>query len=315
MEKNSEKIQNLINELRSMYGKKEWKRKNPPLDTLIKTILSQNTSDINSFRAFDNLKLKCPNWEKCLQTPIEEIEEAIRMGGLSKTKSKRIKNILEKIKEEKGNLDISFLNEMTVDKARKWLISLKGVGEKTAAVTLLFAFNKPIFPVDTHVLRVTKRLGLIGDISLNKAHHVLKKLISPEDYYESHLNLIEHGRTICHAQNPECNKCKLSEYCEYFHKKSILQALYDKERQLKINDLTSIVSEWMELDKILNKLEEKQIIYIEDKKINITELGSIYVQKNKKIDDKLLRNLLKKDFSEDNLSKVLKIPKKRLNEL
>jgi endonuclease-3 len=277
--------------------------------------LSQNTSDINSFRAFDNLKLKCPNWEKCLQTPIEEIEEAIRMGGLSKTKSKRIKNILEKIKEEKGNLDISFLNEMTVDKARKWLISLKGVGEKTAAVTLLFAFNKPIFPVDTHVLRVTKRLGLIGDISLNKAHHVLKKLISPEDYYESHLNLIEHGRTICHAQNPECNKCKLSEYCEYFHKKSILQALYDKERQLKINDLTSIVSEWMELDKILNKLEEKQIIYIEDKKINITELGSIYVQKNKKIDDKLLRNLLKKDFSEDNLSKVLKIPKKRLNEL
>lgn len=315
MKKINEKIQNIIDKLRSIYGKKEWKQKNPPLDTLIKTILSQNTSDINSFRAFDSLKLTCPDWEKCLQTPIEEIEEAIRMGGLAKTKSKRIKNILEKIKEEKGNLAINFLKDMPVDKARKWLISLKGVGEKTAAVTLLFAFNKPIFPVDTHVLRVTKRLGLIGDISLNKAHHELKRLMSNEDYYESHLNLIAHGRTICHAQNPQCEKCKIQEYCEYFNKRSILQAIYDKGKQLPINDLTNKVSEWMELDKILNNLKEKQTIEIKNNTLKITELGILNVQKNKNIDNNLLKNLLKKGFSEDNLSKILKIPKKKLNEL
>ena len=315
MKKNIEKIQNLINELRSIYGKKEWKQKNQPLDTLIKTILSQNTSDINSFRAFDSLKLKCPNWEICLQTPIEEIEEAIRMGGLAKTKSKRIKNILEKIKEDKGNLKINFLNNLPVDKARKWLISLKGVGEKTAAVTLLFAFNKPIFPVDTHVLRVTKRMGLIGDISLNKAHHELKKIISKEYYYESHLNLIEHGRKICHAQNPECQKCKVSKYCEYFNKISLLKAIYDNGKQIQKKDLTNIVSEWMELNKILNKLKEKQIIEIKNNKIEITEIGILYFQKNKKIDDKLLKNLLAKGFSEENLSKILKIPKKKLDGL
>ncbi|MHA1252537.1 MAG: endonuclease III domain-containing protein [Candidatus Helarchaeota archaeon] len=191
------KIHEILLRLRECYGKKQWKYYSDPLDILIKTLLSQNTSDTNSFRAFDNLKEKFPNWEDCYNAPIQEIEKAIKIGGLARVKSQRIKDILERVKQEtNGKFNLKFLEELDVEDAKKWLLSLKGVGEKTAACTLIFGFNKPIFPVDTHILRISKRIGLIGDISLEKAHNELKKIIPPEYYYELHLNLIAHGRQI-----------------------------------------------------------------------------------------------------------------------
>jgi endonuclease-3 len=199
------------------YGQHEWRPRLDPLSELIFTILSQNTSDVNRDQAWRRLKERFPTWECVLAADTAEITEAIRPGGLADIKAPRIKEILQVIKLEQGKFTLDFLAKMEVDQARRWLISLNGVGPKTAAIVLLFSLGKPAFPVDTHVHRVSRRLGLIGPrTSREQAHEVLEELLPPEIYYTFHLNLIAHGREVCQSQRPRCATCVLRERCDYY---------------------------------------------------------------------------------------------------
>lgn len=198
------------------YGQRE-RHPREPLSVLISAILSQNTSDVNRDQAWQRLKDRFPTWESVLAADTAEIAEAIRPGGLADIKAPRIQEVLRVVKQEEGEFSLDFLAEMGVDEARRWLTSLHGVGPKTAAIVLLFSLGKPAFPVDTHVHRVSRRLGLIGPkTSREKAHEVLEKLLPPEIYYAFHLNLIAHGREVCKSQKPRCAACVLREHCDYF---------------------------------------------------------------------------------------------------
>jgi len=199
------------------YGQREWRPRLDPLSELIFTILSQNTSDVNRDRAWVRLKARFPTWESVLAADAAEIAEAIRPGGLADIKAPRIQETLRTIKQEQGKFTLDFLAEMGVDEAKRWLTSLNGVGPKTAAIVLLFALGKPAFPVDTHVHRVSRRLGLIASkTSREQAHEVLEELLPPEIYYTFHLNLIAHGREVCQARRPRCEICVLREHCDYY---------------------------------------------------------------------------------------------------
>jgi endonuclease-3 len=193
----------------------------PALDQLVSTILSQNTNDVNRDRAYKQLRQMFPTWEEVRDAPVEKVIEAIRTAGLANQKAPRIQRALRRITEEQGALSLDFLTEMSLDEARAWLTSLNGVGPKTAAIVLLFGLDRPAFPVDTHVHRLSKRLGLIDErTSANKAHDVLESSIKPEWYYTFHLNLVRHGRQVCHARSPECEICVLSDQCRFFQQKS-----------------------------------------------------------------------------------------------
>lgn len=188
-----------------------------PIDVLIRTILSQNTSDANSHRAFANLKNRFPSWEALLKAPLEEIESAIRCGGISNIKAKRIKEILKRIKEERGSLTLSFLKDLTIDEARNYLLSLPGVGDKTASCVILFSFAKPAFPVDTHIHRIINRLGILGnDLSPQEISQLIESNLPEGLFLSLHLNLIRLGREICRPRNPKCQICPLKEFCNYY---------------------------------------------------------------------------------------------------
>jgi endonuclease-3 len=202
--------------LEATYGVPINNRPDDPLDELILTILSQSTTDINSRRAFENLKARFPDWEAARRARPSSIAAAIKSGGLANAKSAVIKNALNEIRSRRGELDLSFLQTAPIGEAREFLTSLKGIGPKTAACVLLFACNREIFPMDTHILRVTKRLGLIPEKrSDRQAHELMEKLVPPGKHYSLHVNLIRHGRQICRPQNPKCDKCPLIEHCEY----------------------------------------------------------------------------------------------------
>jgi endonuclease-3 len=198
------------------YGEPQRKKQRDPLDELVVTILSQNTADVNSSRAYESLRERFPDWEQVLAADTDEVAEAIRIGGLANIKAGRIQRILEKLQEERGELSLKFLEEKQVEEARDYLLSLHGVGPKTAACVLLFSLHKPAFPVDTHVHRVTQRLGLIPeDASRKKTHTLLEEIVPPDIYYPLHLNLIQHGRTLCASRDPQCYNCPLAEDCDY----------------------------------------------------------------------------------------------------
>jgi len=194
------------------------------VSTLICTILSQNTNDNNRDRAYTALRGKFPAWEQVRDAPTRQVIAAIRSAGLANQKGPRIQHVLRRITDEcksRGvpELNIDFLADLPVDQAKVWLMSLDGVGPKTAAIVLLFSLNRPAFPVDTHVHRVTTRLGLISEgTSAEKAHGILEALVPPEWYYAFHLNLIAHGRAVCKAQRPRCEICTLQRHCDYFVK-------------------------------------------------------------------------------------------------
>ncbi|WXG41672.1 MAG: endonuclease III [Candidatus Freyarchaeum deiterrae] len=207
------KIVRIIELLNKEYGEKKWKKRQEPLDQLIQTILSQNTSDRNSYTAFLNLKRKYPSWENLIEAPEDEIAETIKAGGLENIKAQRIKNTLITIKERRQSLDLSYLKEIPQEEALSFLTTLKGVGPKTAAVVLLFSFGKPVLPVDTHIHRVSKRLSLIGNADRLKAHKILQQMVPPEQVYSFHINMIEHGRRICKPK-PKCPECVLNSLCE-----------------------------------------------------------------------------------------------------
>jgi endonuclease-3 len=212
-----ESIPYIIQNLEAAYSVPEPERGLDPLDVLIETILSQSTTNANSGRAFESLKLRFPQWEEARRARVSSIEAAIKSGGLAKQKSVRIKELLNEIRKRRGSLDLSFLKRIPLEEAGQFLASFKGVGPKTVACTLLFAFHRPMFPIDTHIFRIARRLGLIPEkCSDGEAHYLLGKMIPKERYYEVHINLIRHGRKVCRPRDPLCGQCCLIDYCEYY---------------------------------------------------------------------------------------------------
>jgi len=199
------------------YGEPDWRPHMDPISELVSTILSQNTNDTNRDRAFKQLLGRFPDWDSVRDADIEEIKNAIRVSGLANTKGPTIQRALRRITEERGQLSLDFLRDMDVEDAKKWLTEIKGVGVKTASIVLLFSLGKPAFPVDTHVHRVTQRLGLIGPrASREKAHRILEETLPEDTYYAFHLNVIRHGREVCVAGTPRCEGCVLSDICAYY---------------------------------------------------------------------------------------------------
>jgi len=207
-------IEEVIKLLEQEYGPCQWQSNRDPIEVLIGTILSQNTSDVNSGRAFASLKASFDNWEAVTSAPAEHIAAVIKCGGLSQIKAARIKQVLEQIKREQGRISLSFLRSKTVTEAKDYLMRLPGVGHKTASCVLLFSLGKPSLPVDTHIFRVAKRLALIDSkTSMEEAPGLLQEQIPPFEVYQFHVHMIEHGRQICHARQPRCEKCVLSRIC------------------------------------------------------------------------------------------------------
>jgi endonuclease-3 len=218
MDRLRQKAQAIHQILLDTYGPPERKHLDP-VSELVCTILSQNTNDLNRDVAYQALRARFPTWEQVRDAPVEEVIEAIRPAGLANQKGPRIQAALRKITEERGRLDLDFLADMPVEEAKAWLTRMNGVGPKTAAIILLFSLNRPAFPVDTHIHRVTRRLGLIGPkVTAEQAHGILEGLIAPEHYYAFHLNLIQHGRLICKAGKPRCELCAIREYCDYYQR-------------------------------------------------------------------------------------------------
>jgi endonuclease III len=202
--------------LLEFYGEPVWRNPLPAIDELVSTILSQNTNDVNRDRAFDVLRAKFPTWEAVRDAKTKDVIEAIRPAGLANQKGPRIQQVLKAITEERGSLDLSFLSEMSVDDARDWLMKFNGVGPKTAAIVLCFSLNKPAFPVDTHIYRVTGRIGLRSEtMTVEQAHPHLEGLFPPKTYYAAHLNIIRLGREICTARKAMCEKCPIVKLCDY----------------------------------------------------------------------------------------------------
>ena len=202
--------------LMKKFGEPIWRNPLPAIDELVSTILSQNTNDVNRDRGFDTLRAKFPTWEEVRDAPENEVIEAVRIAGLANQKGPRIQKVLGQISDERGELDIEFLKEMPLDEAHAWLTRFNGVGPKTAAIVLLFSLGMPSFPVDTHIYRVTGRIGLRPEkMTVEKAHPYLEGIFPPETYYAGHLNIIRLGREICKARKPACAACPLVKICDY----------------------------------------------------------------------------------------------------
>jgi endonuclease III len=204
-------------ELDEEYGTLEWRSHGEPLDALLQTILSQATSDINSGRAFDSLRRAFPDgWDAVRLAEVSEIADAIRCGGLADAKAPRIRAVLQEIFERTGKTDLEFLKTTSTEEAKAFLTSFHGVGPKTAACVLMFSLGRPVLPVDTHVFRVSHRLGLIDEkIGEAKAHLVLQNQLKDTEVYAYHVHLIRHGRRVCMAQQPRCEECVLGAKCAY----------------------------------------------------------------------------------------------------
>ena len=216
-QKQSTKTIQVHHKLLEVYGEPAWRPHLDPVSELVSTILSQNTNDVNRDVAFDRLRSRFPTWEQVRDADVDEVIDAIRPAGLANQKGPRIQEALRFITQERGELELDFLAEWPVEEAKAWLCSMNGVGPKTAAIVLLFSLGRPAFPVDTHVHRVTKRLGLIGPrTGREKAHVELELLVPDEDYYPFHLNLIRHGRQVCNSRKPHCLDCTLSDLCDYY---------------------------------------------------------------------------------------------------
>lgn len=209
------KIRAILRLLNKTYGRPPVLRKSDPIDELIRTVLSQNTSDKNSLAAFRILKQRFKSWEDLLLSRTGKLAHLIKHAGLSNIKARRIKDILKEIRKREGALSLVSLKNRPIEESLSYLRSLKGVGPKTAACVLLFSFGKPVMPVDTHIFRVTKRLGLIDKkLNIENAHILLSEMVPRGLIYEFHLGIIEHGRRTCKAKNPKCGICVLYRLCK-----------------------------------------------------------------------------------------------------
>lgn len=209
----------VLDRLGERYEHPTWA--GPRLDAvseLVLTILSQNTADTNSFRAFTALRERYRSWDDVLAAPTDELEDVLRPGGLAPTKSKRIQYVLAEVREATaGTWDLGFLGALPLAEAREWLTSLPGIGRKTASIILLFTFGRPAMPVDTHVHRVTTRLGMLPPRTpLERAHDLLEEILSPDEMYAFHVETIRHGRDTCRAPRPICAVCPLTDACAYY---------------------------------------------------------------------------------------------------
>jgi endonuclease-3 len=212
----AERLREIEARLEARFGRPRWESHGPPLDQLIATVLSQHTSDTNTERAFASLCRRFPDWEDVVAAPVADVATAIRSGGLANLKAPRIQRILREVADETGTYALDWLADEPLDVGRAWLLSLPGVGPKTAACVLLFSLGMPAMPVDTHVHRLSRRLGLIPPhLGADMAHAALERQIGPDRdrIYAWHLNLIQHGRTTCHARHPKCGACVLADIC------------------------------------------------------------------------------------------------------
>ena len=205
--------------LRNTFGTPTWHLELPAVDELVCTILSQNTNDINRDKAFHALKARYPSWEAVRDADPGELEYVIRIAGLANQKGPNIQAALRDITAERGEIDLDWLRGTDAETARKWLVGLRGVGPKTAAIVMVFALGMPAFPVDTHVYRVTGRIGLRpAELDITKTHAYLEQIADPADYGTLHLNLIDLGREICQARKPKCPICPIRHLCQYENK-------------------------------------------------------------------------------------------------
>ena len=236
----------VLDELAGLYGRPTWQRRLDPTSELILTILTQNSADINAEVAFEALRARypgdgevqahnpgagwggdglpdgvAPDWAAIEFAPLPELVDTIRPGGLANQKAPRIQSTLRRIREERGDYSLEFLGEMTALGARDWLVSIDGIGKKTASVLLLFSFGLPLMPVDRHVERVASRVGLIGPkATADDAHDLFLGMLEPDQMYEAHVNLIQHGRKVCHAQRPAHDACPLRARCRFVDPKA-----------------------------------------------------------------------------------------------
>jgi endonuclease-3 len=212
----SKPIHYLIQNLERVYGVPENDRASDPLDMLIKIILSQATSDTNSHRTFAALKQRFTNWDAVLRARTSTVSATIKEGGLANQKAIVIKDLLKQIKLEHGALDLGFLHDLSVEGAREYLLQFKGIGPKTVACTLLFACRKEIFPLDTHIFRVLRRVGLLPKkCSDLQAHRVMDSIVPKGKFYSFHVNLVRLGRAVCRPGEPICERCPIVEYCDF----------------------------------------------------------------------------------------------------
>ncbi len=204
--------------LRELYGRPVNDPHGHPIAELVRTILSQNTNDRNRDVAYTRLRAALPTWIEVRDAPPSEVEAAIKPGGLAATKAPRIQEVLRLLPDADGEPTLDWLAEAERDEALAFLVDLPGVGRKTAACVLIFAFGRPEIPVDTHVHRVGGRLGLFPDrASFELAHDEMLAITDPEDAYELHVNLITHGRRVCRPQ-PRCEHCALSRMCPWYRR-------------------------------------------------------------------------------------------------
>jgi endonuclease-3 len=206
----------IVQNLENTFGEPNVRKKSDALSMLINIILSQATSDANSDRTFQNLKKRFTNWENVLAADESEIADVIRLGGLANQKARVIKDLLRRIKEVRDTLSLRFIEKMSNEEARDFLQTFRGIGPKTVACTLLFASHKEVFPIDTHIFRILKRMGVLPEkIADAKAHRLLDELVPKGKFYSLHVNLIRLGRQICRPRQPLCEQCPLIEYCDY----------------------------------------------------------------------------------------------------
>jgi len=207
-------MKSVLRRLERAYGRRTWRRWGRGADILVETILSQNTSDANSSAGYRRLRRRFRSWDRVADAPVAAIEECIRVSGLSRVKAPRIKRILRDIRRGHGAVSLEFLGGLAPAKAREYLLGFKGVGPKTANCVLLFSFRMPVFPVDTHIERIAKRLGLVSQrASAEEVERALTSAIAPCDRYATHILLIAHGRRTCRARNPRCDWCCLPDLC------------------------------------------------------------------------------------------------------
>ena len=219
--------------LRRRFGRLKFRTGKDPVGELVKTILSQNTSDVTSFRAFDNLKKRFRSWERLRKADVSAIRSEIKIAGLSNIKAPRIKEALNEIVRRRGSLELYFLERLSTKEGYAFLRSIRGVGPKTAAIVLLFSFNRPVMPVDTHIFRVMKRLGFIGDkMAREKAQEYLTAVSPGNAIKEFHVHLIMHGRRICTARNPECPMCDLKMLCKYYGERYGRRAFKNRKKRV-----------------------------------------------------------------------------------
>jgi endonuclease-3 len=208
------RIRQVVRRLERAYGVRRPRRHRGPLEGLIQTILSQHTSDVNSHAAYDSLRRAFADWDAAMTAPPGQVEQAIRGGGLARQKARCIQAVLRRIEADRGHLSLEFLRRWPVGRAREYLLGLPGVGPKTAACVLMFNLGKAALPVDTHVHRVARRLGLIGaGTSAEEAHGVLEAACPADLVYPFHVLVIEHGRTVCRARRARCEACVLAAIC------------------------------------------------------------------------------------------------------